>query len=266
MKWNREVDRAIISNVPEIEIGQIKKKYITDQINASVDTFGDQPQLYGSIITTAIAVLTLKVSKVLKKAAELSGKLPDTRQEQVLPPEPKPTPLPKAPKQPEPQIPPKLKMSVSVAAYLKLKKIYKELVRQNETIFVAEKERNALEEKQGNLKGLSKLTKKGELQSEIDRINERIDLLKVGLSGIAKRYGYQTVQDFYRSYHTAKNAYADYQDKAAKWEKTMEQRQRVIQCITEYRIIKKRLQKDNLIKLRIETQRGEIIAPFASCQ
>ena len=71
-----------------------------------------------------------------------------------------------------------------------------------------------------SLKGLLKLTKKSELQSEIDRINKRIDLLKVGLSGIAKRYGYQTVQDFYRFYHTAKNAYADYQEKAAKREKT----------------------------------------------
>ena len=69
-------------------------------------------------------------------------------------------------------------------------------------------------------KGLSKLTRKGALRSEIDRINERINLLKVGLSGIAKRYDYQTVQDFYRAYHAAQNAYADYQDKAAKWEKT----------------------------------------------
>ena len=110
-------------------------------------------------------------------------------------------------------------MSEGAAAYPKLHKIYKELVRQNETIFAAEKERNALEEKQSNLKGLSTFTKKGELQSEIDRINERIDLLKVGLSGIAKRYGYQTVQDFYRAYHAAKNAYADYQEKADKWEK-----------------------------------------------
>ena len=70
------------------------------------------------------------------------------------------------------------------------------------------------------MKGLSKLTKKGELQSETDRINKRIVLLKVGLSGIAKRYGYQTVQDFYRAYHTAKNAYADYQERTAKWEET----------------------------------------------
>ena len=35
-----------------------------------------------------------------------------------------------------------------------------------------------------------------------------------------KRYGYQTVQDFYRAYHTAKNAYIDYQDKVSKWEET----------------------------------------------
>ena len=82
-------------------------------------------------------------------------------------------------------ITPKPEMSVSAAAYPKLHKIYKELVRQNETILGAEKERDALEKKQGNLKGLSKLTKKGELQSEIDRINERINLLKVGLSGIS---------------------------------------------------------------------------------
>ncbi len=218
MKWNREVDRAIVSNVPETEIGQIKKEYITDRIKASVDTFGSKPELYGSIITTAVAVLSLLVSKVLRKAAELSEKLHDTRNEQVVSPEPKPIPLPKAQKQPKPQIPPKPEMSASAAAYPKLHKIYKELVRQNETIFAAEKERNALEEKQGNLKGLSKLTKKGELQSEIDQINERIDFLKVGLSGIARRYGYQTVQDFYRAYHTAKNAYADYQEKAAKWE------------------------------------------------
>ena len=111
-------------------------------------------------------------------------------------------------------------MSAEAAAYPKLQKIYKELVKQNETIFAAEKERNALEDKLDSLKGLSKFTKKGELQSEIDRINEQIDLLKVGLSGIAKRYGYQTVQNFYRAYHTAKNAYADYQEKVAKWEET----------------------------------------------
>ena len=44
----------------------------------------------------------------------------------------------------------------------------------------------------------------------IDRKNEEIDLLKIGLSGIAKRYGFQTVHDFYKAFATAKTAYADY--------------------------------------------------------
>ena len=218
MQWNREVDRAIVSNVPEAEIRQIKKEYIADRIRASIDTIGSQPELYGGIITTAVAVLLLLVSKVLKKAEELSEKFVRIEQEQALSSEPRPTTLTKAQKQLKPQIPPKPEMPAEAASYPKLHKIYKELVRHNEIIFAAEKERNAIEERQSSLKGLSKLAKKRELRSEIDRLNERIDLLKVGLSGIAKRYGYQTVQDFYRAYHTAKNAYADYQEKAAKWE------------------------------------------------
>lgn len=66
---------------------------------------------------------------------------------------------------------------------------------QNEIIFEAEKERNALELECDELKGLARLTKRGELQSKIDRKNEEIDILKIGLSGIVRRYGYQNVQE-----------------------------------------------------------------------
>ena len=85
-------------------------------------------------------------------------------------------------------------------------------------IFNAERERNELELERDSLKGLAKLTKKGELQSRIDRKNEEIDLLKVGLSGIVKRYGFQTVHDFYKVFAVSKTANADYRDKADKWE------------------------------------------------
>lgn len=209
-------------------------------------------------------MLSLLVSKVLRKTAELSEKLPDTRHEQVVSPEPKPIPLPKVQKKSKRQIPPKPEMTAEAVAYPKLHKIYNELVRQNETIFAAEEERNALEDKQSNLKGLSKLTKKGELQSEIDRINERIALLKVGLSGIAKQYGYQTVQDFYRAYHIAKNAYADYLEKASRWEKLMEQRKRVIPYMTEYRIIKGKVQTVKWSKLLKAGTEGRGNVPLLS--
>lgn len=112
-------------------------------------------------------------------------------------------------------------MSTEAAAYPKLLKIYKELNRQNGIIFDAERERNELELERDSLKGFAKLTKKGELQSRIDRKNEEIDLLKVGLSGIIKRYGYQNVQEFYQIYRKSYNAYIACKEQVTKWEKLM---------------------------------------------
>lgn len=63
------------------------------------------------------------------------------------------------------------------------------------------------------------MTKRGELPNRIDRKNEEIELLKVGLSGIAKRYGYQNVQTFYTTYYKSYNAYVDYRERIADWEK-----------------------------------------------
>ena len=219
MRWNREVDRAIVSGVAETEIQQIKKEYISDRIKESIDLFGSQPERFGTILMSAVAVLAMLISKVLQKARELSAKFFDTKQiqpqvpvqESVLQPPEKET-------QTKPKIPPKPVMPAEAAAYPKLFKIYKELKRQNEIIFEAEKERNTLELERNDLKGLARFTKKGELQSKIDRKNEEIDILKIGLSGIAKRYGYQNVQEFYRTYHKSHSAYADYQEKISKWE------------------------------------------------
>ena len=111
-------------------------------------------------------------------------------------------------------------MPAEAAAYPKLFKIYKELKQQNEIIFEAEKERNALELERDDLKGLARFTKKSELQSKIDRKDEEIDILKLGLSGIAKRYGYQNVQEFYLTYHKSHSVYAKYREQVDEWEKT----------------------------------------------
>ena len=252
MRWNCEVDKAIVSGVPETEIQQIKKKYITDRIRESVDIFGSQPERLGSIIMTAVMALALLISKVLDKARELSARLfenetipliaepSEGRTVQIIPQTDKtpkseksthkePTANLSTPKrelqhktqtteQETPQIPPKPVMSAEVAAYPKLLKIYQELNRQNGIIFDAERERNELELERDSLKGFAKLTKKGELQSRIDRKNEEIDIMKVGLSEIVKRYGFQTVYDFYKAFAAAKTANSEYRDKAEKWE------------------------------------------------
>lgn len=220
MRWNREVDRAIVSGVAETEIRQIKKEYISDRIKESVDIFGNQPERLGAVLMNAVAVLAMLISKVLQKARELSAKLFDTEQMPSQTPKQEPVSKPAEKETPsKPKIPPKPVMSAEAAAYPKLFKIYKELKRQNEIIFEAEKERNSWEIERDDLKGLARFTKKGELQGKIDRKNEEIDILKIGLSGITKRYGYQNVQEFYKIYHQSHNAYIAYREQEAAWEK-----------------------------------------------
>ena len=220
MRWNREVDRAIVSGVAETEIQQKKKEYISDRIKESIDLFGNQPERLGIILMSAVAVLAMLISKVLQKARELSAKLFDTEQIQLQMPEKESVRIPPEKEtQPKPKIPPKPIMSAEAAAYPKLLRIYKELKRQNEIIFEAEKERNVWELERDDLKGLARFTKKGELQSRIDRKNEEIDILKTGLSGIVKRYGYQNVQEFYRAYHKSHSFYTDYKEQESHWEK-----------------------------------------------
>ncbi len=68
--------------------------------------------------------------------------------------------------------------------YPKLKKVDAELKQQNRIIFEAEHERNLLEIERDDLKGLARLTKKGELDRKIALKNEEAEVLKKGLSGI----------------------------------------------------------------------------------
>ncbi len=257
MKWNWEVDRALVSDVPEEKIRQIKKEYITDKVKMSVKMFGNKPEKLASIINTAVAVLSLLIYKVIEKAREMKEKLfetepvhnpaptvlpieqnwenevtQETKPEQVTTVIRKPEQTTKDIQTIEPvdqrireqaskpamQIPPRPVMPEDAKVYPKLVKIKQELDEQNAVIFQAEKERNTLEIERDDLKGLQKLTKKAALQKQIDSKNEQIDILKTELSGIARQYGYENVQHFYGAYNAAGRAYLDYLDKAKEWE------------------------------------------------
>ena len=75
MQWNHEVDRALVSQVPEDEIRQIKHEFITDRIRQSIGAWGKQPNLLANIIINATMRLALLISKVLTAARELKNKL-----------------------------------------------------------------------------------------------------------------------------------------------------------------------------------------------
>lgn len=50
----------------------MKKEYISDRIKESIDIFGSRPERFGTILMSAVALLTMLISKVLQKVRELS--------------------------------------------------------------------------------------------------------------------------------------------------------------------------------------------------
>ena len=250
MRWNHEVDRAIVSQVSEDEIRQIKKEFITDRIRQSIEAWGNKTYLLQNIILTATKQLALLTSKVLTAARELKNKLfhetlekeygskavikaEDTAdvvtasaKEEIVEPEPPVStitatvPETEVAEQPKPQIPPRPVMPPEAAAFPRLQKVKVTLDKHNNLIFEAERERNNLEIELSYLKGLARLTKKKEFESKIAIKNEKIRILKAGLSGIVKQHGFATVQDFYTAFYTAQRATDAYQKECAKWEET----------------------------------------------
>ena len=248
MLWNHEVDRAIVSQVPEVEIRQIKKEFITDRIRNSIKAWGNCPELFANIIRRATNRLALLIYDVLTAARELKNKLfyealekeygskavikaDDTVDvvtapvtEELTEPEPLVATITETvleteiTEPPKPQIPPRPVMPPEAAAFPRLQKIKVTLDKQNHLIFEAERERNMLEIELGDLKGLARLTKKKEFESRIATKNEEIKTLKAGLSGIVRQHGFATVQDFYTAFYTAKRATDAYQQECAKWE------------------------------------------------
>lgn len=243
MQWNHEVDQALVCSVPEDEIRQIKKEFITDRIRQSIKAWGKQPNLLANIITHATMRLALLISKVRTAARELKNKLSQESLEQEygtkvditesvkttdttpVTEETKPEPTVTITKSevieaPKPQIPPRPVMPPEAAAYPKLRKIKTALDKQNEIIFEAERERNSLEFEREDLKGFAKLIKKKELDNRIASKNVEIQAFKAGLSAIVRQHGFATVRDFYAALHTAQNAFDTYQTACAKWDET----------------------------------------------
>lgn len=259
MCWNREVDRAIVTNVPEEEIRHIKKEYITDRIRDSIKLWGNRPDMLRSIIITATTALASLISKVFRAAMELKDKLfhealekqygrkidfdkeisevlnADTVAELVeIAEEVEVAKEPVAPdiddtqtvpkentvEAPTPQIPPRPIMPPYAAIYLKYVKVKDELDRQNKQIFEAERERGNLEIQLSDLRGIARLTQKGSLERQIADKKDEINIRKTGLSNTVRKYGFATVQDFYTAFRTAQSAYEKHQQEVLEWERT----------------------------------------------
>ena len=150
---------------------------------------------------------------MIPKEPEAKAEKTDLK-EHIMPPE-------ESSKQPEtskPAIPPRPKPSPEAASYKHLCEIYRKLQDQNKAIFTVEKQRNELEVRLEECKGIFKAGKRSELSKELADMNERIARMKSRLSQIVKEYGYPNAEAFYKAFHKAEEAYGDYQDSLKNWE------------------------------------------------
>ena len=274
MRWNQEVDRAIVSEVPEDKIRQIKQEYITERVKHSIEVWGRKPELLSGFITTATMCLALLISEVLKAARELKNRLfhetlereygrkidftkeiygesdtkehtedtvyefaSDSKEEIIHSSKPAviPTPkeIPEIKEIPKPQIPSKPFMPPIAAFYPKYKKIKAELDRMNGQIFDAEHEKAKLEIQRDDLRGIARLTKKGELNRQIAAKEEEISIRKTGFANTVRNHGFTSVKEFYDTLYASKEAYNEYMREERAWEEAYGEKPSKAETLTE---------------------------------
>ncbi len=66
-EWNRAVDMALISGVPEPKIMEVKRKEITEPIRELIARRGNRPRLFSRVVTVAVEALEFLIASVLFK-------------------------------------------------------------------------------------------------------------------------------------------------------------------------------------------------------
>lgn len=218
-EWNRAVDMALISGVPEPKIMEVKRKEITEPIRESIARRGNRPRLFSRVVTVAVEALEFLIASVLfKKPREVPKQ---TEQTEAEPPEhvaENSTAAVKTTKE-EKAEPEQPKMTRLAAKYPKLFKVNKELEDQNGAIQQKQKQLSAKKKELSEVTGWFKGRKKKELQKEIDELKSQIRDMKDYLPRIVQKIGYRSVQDFLKDFKVSQTEYSEYRTAIAKWKK-----------------------------------------------
>ena len=158
IEWNRTVDRAIVSGVPDSEVIELKKTEITDRVKESVEQNGQKPELFGEIVRAAILLLERLIAKVMQKVMDIAEKvignaasaIKETLKETRNPIHAEGDPAVRSERPPQP------KPSVLVRKYSCLKEINGRLKEQNKAIFGREKKRDKLKKELSECAGIFK--------------------------------------------------------------------------------------------------------------
>lgn len=114
-------------------------------------------------------------------------------------------------------IPPRPEFDMGMEKYDKLQEIYRQLVKQENSIFTCEKEIEQLQQELSVCKGVFQGKRRKELQEQVGDKKQRIANMKQRLGDIVKVHGYFSVDNFMRVFNHAKADYTDYTKRLKAW-------------------------------------------------
>ena len=218
-EWNRAVDMALISGVPEPKIMEVKRKEIMEPIRESIARRGNRPRLFSRVVTVAVEALEFLIASVLfKKPREVPKQTEQTEAEHPEHVAENSTAAVKTTKE-EKAEPEQPKMTRLASKYPKLFKVNKELEEQNSAIQKKQKQLSAKKKELSEVKGWFKGRKKKELQNEIDELKSQIRDMKDYLTRIVQKIGYRSVQEFLKDFKVSQTEYSQYRTAIEKWKK-----------------------------------------------
>lgn len=218
-EWNRAVDMALISGVPEPKIMEVKRKEITEPIRESIARRGNRPRLFSRVVTVAVEALEFLIASVLfKKPREVPKQTEQTEAEHPEHVAENSTAAVKTTKE-EKAEPEQPKMTRLASKYPKLFKVNKELEDQNGAIQQKQKQLSAKKKELSEVTGWFKGRKKKELQKEIDALTSQIRNMKDYLPRIVRKIGYRSVQEFLKDFKVSQIKYSEYRNAIEKWKK-----------------------------------------------
>ena len=216
-EWNRAVDMALISGVPEPKIMEVKRKEITEPIRKSIARRGNRPRLFSRVVTVAVEALEFLIANVLfKKPREVLKQTEQTEIEHPKHVAENSTAAVKTTKE-EKAEPEQPKMTRLASKYPKLFKVNKELEDQNGAIQQKQKQLSAKNKELSEVKGWFKGRKKKELQKEIEELKSQIRDMKDYLPRLVQKIGYRSVQEFLKDFKDSQTEYNQYRIAIKKW-------------------------------------------------
>ena len=218
-EWNRAVDMALISGVPEPKIMEVKRKEITEPIRELIARRGNRPRLFSRVVTVAVEALEFLIASVLfKKPREVPKQTEQTEAEHPEHVAENSMAAVKTTKE-EKAEPEQPKMTRLASKYPKLFKVNKELEDQNGAIQQKQKQLSAKKKELSEVTGWFKGRKKKELQKEIDELKSQIRDMKDYLPRIVQKIGYRSVQEFLKDFKVSQTEYSQYRTAIEKWKK-----------------------------------------------